>query len=142
MLTMLITPGDLYLTFCGPEAIQMGLNLLSHCDLVVIPASAASAVRPEAVGRAVGPLMLPWLMLHAGYHALSIRLAGQLPGDFSSGIYLYAFPVQQLLLQFTPNVKWTVWGFTLAATGLTVPLAIASWYGVEVRWLGKASRTT
>lgn len=107
--------------------------------LVVISALAASAVGPEAVGRAVGPLILPWLMLHAGYQALPTRVASRLPGDFSYGIYLYAFPVQQLLLQFTPNVNWTVWGFTLAATGLTLPLAIASWYWVEARWLGRGS---
>lgn len=110
--------------------------------LVAFVAVAAAATGPEAVGRAVGPLVLPWLMLHAGYHALSIRLARQLPGDFSYGIYLYAFPVQQLLLQFTPKVEWSVSGFTLAATALTLPLAIASWYWVEARWLGKVSRAT
>jgi peptidoglycan/LPS O-acetylase OafA/YrhL len=61
-----------------------------------------------------------------------------LPGDFSYGIYLYAFPVQQLLLQFTLDVRWTVSGFSLVATVLTLPLAVASWYWVEARWLGKS----
>ncbi len=35
MLTMLVTPFDSCFTFCGPDAIRLGLNLLSHCDLVV-----------------------------------------------------------------------------------------------------------
>jgi peptidoglycan/LPS O-acetylase OafA/YrhL len=85
-------------------------------------------------------LVLPWLVLQASYHALPTRLAFRLPGDFSYGIYLYAFPVQQLLLQFTPDVKWTISGFSLVATVLTLPLAVASWYWVEARWLGTTSR--
>lgn len=99
-----------------------------------------SVAGPDVIWRAVGPLVLPWLVLLASYHVLPTRLAHRLPGDFSYGIYLYAFPVQQLLLQFTPDVRWTVLGFTLAAAGLTLPLAVASWCWVEARWLGKSPR--
>jgi peptidoglycan/LPS O-acetylase OafA/YrhL len=99
-----------------------------------------SVAGPDVIWRAVGPLVLPWLVLHASYHVLPTRLALRLPGDFSYGIYLYAFPVQQLLLQFTPDVKWTISGFSLAVTVLTLPLAVASWYWVEARWLGTTSR--
>jgi peptidoglycan/LPS O-acetylase OafA/YrhL len=109
---------------------------------VALSASAMvfSVVGPEAIGRAVGPLVLPWLMLQASHHRLPTELARRLPGDFSYGIYLYAFPVQQLLLQFTPDMRWTVSGFSLVATVLTLPLAVASWYWVEARWLGKSPR--
>lgn len=110
--------------------------------LVVASAVVAAFVGPEAVGRAVVPLVLPWLVLHASYHVLPTRLALRLPGDFSYGIYLYAFPVQQLLLQFTPDVRWTVSGFSLVATVLTLPLAVASWYWVEARWLRQSSPAT
>ncbi|MBB3996848.1 acyltransferase family protein [Aureimonas pseudogalii] len=56
-------------------------------------------------------------------------------GDFSYGIYIYAWPVQQA-------IWWsgqTPWQNGLIATAIVVPLSIASWYAIErpaLRWRG------
>lgn len=52
MVTLLFTPMEAYSTFCGVEAIRLGLDLLRQCDLVVawglnrqfLPALARSGV--------------------------------------------------------------------------------------------------
>ena len=50
--------------------------------------------------------------------------------DLSYGIYLYAFPVQQLLVCWRP-AGWNSITFTLATIGLTIPCALGSWYFIE-----------
>lgn len=50
--------------------------------------------------------------------------------DFSYGIYIYAFPVQQILAQI--GLQSTgVWIYSLIAAILTLPFAVASYYLVE-----------
>jgi peptidoglycan/LPS O-acetylase OafA/YrhL len=50
--------------------------------------------------------------------------------DLSYGIYIYAFPVQQLLSQLGVQGAG-VWVYSLAATGLTLPLAFTSYFLIE-----------
>lgn len=50
--------------------------------------------------------------------------------DVSYGVYIYAFAFQQLLAVFGAHV-WGLAAFSLAATALTVPTAIASWLWIE-----------
>ncbi len=57
-------------------------------------------------------------------HALLTKL-----GDMSYGVYIYAFPVQQSLIQVFP--EWRLGAHLLAATALTFMLAWVSWHGVE-----------
>ena len=55
-------------------------------------------------------------------------------GDFSYGLYLYAFPIQQLLVSyFRPNLN----AETLALSAFVIAggCAVLSWHGVEKRWL-------
>ena len=51
-------------------------------------------------------------------------------GDFSYGMYLYAFPVQQTLASFG-GATWPLPGFMAASFGATLACAIASWHAVE-----------
>lgn len=50
-------------------------------------------------------------------------------GDYSYGIYLYAFPIQQLIAWFIPTV--TALPMAVLAFGGTLPLAILSWHWIE-----------
>lgn len=54
-------------------------------------------------------------------------------GDFSYGLYIYSFPVQQIMAQILPNSKW----YINFATSLAITLAISafSWHFVEKRAL-------
>jgi peptidoglycan/LPS O-acetylase OafA/YrhL len=60
-------------------------------------------------------------------------------GDFSYGTYLYAFVVQQLIVQALGH---TVRPFTLflLATPPSIIMGILSWYGVERWFLGARRR--
>jgi peptidoglycan/LPS O-acetylase OafA/YrhL len=77
------------------------------------------------------PLMV-YPVLWLGAH-LPLQRVGT-KNDYSYGIYIYAFPVQQLFAIWRLNR----WGY-LAYLGLvvlgTVPLALASWWGIEKRAL-------
>jgi peptidoglycan/LPS O-acetylase OafA/YrhL len=86
---------------------------------------------PVFLQRLLGPLLLPWLMMHIAYLRPLASLGRKLPGDFSYGLYLYGFPIQQLLMQFFPSENWSVFGVTAASTAATLPFAVASWYWVE-----------
>ncbi|UHQ56913.1 MULTISPECIES: hypothetical protein [Microbulbifer] len=55
-------------------------------------------------------------------------------GDVSYGVYIYAWPVQQIIAQFFPGLN--PYTHTLVATPLVFGLAYASWNLVEKPALG------
>lgn len=72
-------------------------------------------------------LTVPYMVLCFGRMSLPvIRRAGRF-GDLSFGLYLYAFPVQQLVLAFLPGAAFPV----LLCTAITAGLAFLSWHLVE-----------
>ena len=54
-------------------------------------------------------------------------------GDYSYGMYIYAFPVQQSVAALIPNVS--VWQMTGIAFVVTMALSILSWHFVEKKCL-------
>lgn len=73
-----------------------------------------------------------YLVLYAAYGLPLVRW--QLHADYSYGLYLYAFLVQQVLARLVPGID--VLTMTVAATVITLILAAASWHLVEKRALG------
>lgn len=75
-----------------------------------------------------GFFILPFLVLAFGL--ARSRLLGALGRyDYSYGIYIYAFPIQQTFAKFYPGMPL---GYYLLATGLvTVLLAAMSWHFIE-----------
>jgi peptidoglycan/LPS O-acetylase OafA/YrhL len=69
-----------------------------------------------------------WLGMHLPLHRIGAK------NDYSYGVYIYAFPVQVLLLIWGV----TKWGY-VAYLGLTllgtIPFAVASWWLIEKRAL-------
>ncbi len=52
-------------------------------------------------------------------------------GDFSYGTYLYAFPIQQLIVRYTAGSGLTPFGLFLGSTPVVLVLAVLSWFFVE-----------
>jgi len=86
----------------------------------------------EAISLVLGPYGL--LCLAQGLGGL-----GRLPGDFSYGVYVYAFPCQQMLAALLGKhlQPWSFFGLSLL---LVLPLGVASWFWVERPALAWASR--
>ena len=64
-------------------------------------------------------------------------------GDYSYGVYIYAFPVQQTIVALVPGIS--VAQLVIAGTLATLVLASLSWYLIEsraLRWKGSAVRVT
>ncbi len=69
-----------------------------------------------------------WLGLHLPFRSVGAK------NDYSYGIYIYGWPVAQLLIMWhLPRFGSEI--FLLMTLGFTVPLAIASWWLVERRSL-------
>ena len=85
--------------------------------------------------------LLPFLIIYLAYiPSGAIRNFNRL-GDYSYGIYIYAFPVQQSVELLWPNIS--VFRMMGISFGFTLLLAILSWHLVEKRFLQfKARRHT
>ena len=50
-------------------------------------------------------------------------------GDMSYGTYIYAFPIQQMLIAMIPGVS--PWQLTMLTIVAVLPIAFASWHIIE-----------
>lgn len=50
-------------------------------------------------------------------------------GDYSYGIYIFAYPIQQTLVSFNPGLQPLA--LIVASLGVTLPLAVISWHLIE-----------
>ncbi|QZH57944.1 acyltransferase [Mycolicibacterium farcinogenes] len=96
--------------------------LVALCVLLVV----AAGLLPNY--RVFAALPLAYAVVVSG--ALLKRFRPQLRNDISYGIYIYGWPVQQLLAMI--GLAWLPPGvFFVVATAVTIPLAAASWFLVE-----------
>jgi len=91
-------------------------------------ALAASAVDQRAFG-VVYVLALPYIMLCLAYLPRGRVLAFNRLGDYSYGVYVYAYPTQQTLMHLVPTLG--VAGLFVASMAVTLVLAVLSWHFVE-----------
>lgn len=102
-------------------------HALLWCTGVAVLATFAWYINLRYFAMLIG---VSWLTIFIGQMSTPIlRRAGRF-GDFSYGIYLFAFPVQQtVILFFYPAMGF--YGSMLLALGITVACAALSWYWVE-----------
>ena len=76
---------------------------------------------------------MPYLILYLAYIPKGVIRQFNKLGDYSYGIYIYAFPIQQSVLYLNPNLSF---GMYIAYSALgTLAMAIFSWHVVEKRCL-------
>lgn len=80
----------------------------------------------------------PYLTIYAAYLPIPYLSTFGRAGDFSYGIYIYHYPVQQALIQVTTNTLLlpALFGLSFA---VTFALAYLSWHAVEKRALAAKS---
>ena len=78
--------------------------------------------------RIVAALPIAYVLLSVGAIIKHERL--RLRNDISYGVYIYAFPMQQVLATFGAYVLGVPWFAVLSAV-VTFPLAVASWFLIE-----------
>ena len=108
---------------------QLRRRVPAHGALVVAAAAVVvlSATLVPADYRLVGALPLAYVVVVGG--ALAKHSLVQVRHDLSYGTYIYAYPVQQLVIGTVPGVR-PLPLFALSVAG-TLPLAAASWWWVE-----------
>lgn len=93
----------------------------------------AAGFTSETLLYAATPIPLTYLLLHIG-STWRTQIAAK--EDASFGLYIYGYPVQQLLAMLGLGALVPVWGFALVSMALTFPLALASWRYVEKPAMG------
>jgi peptidoglycan/LPS O-acetylase OafA/YrhL len=131
-----------------PElALLFGLGSVTFVWRSVVPLWLPAALagimlyawNPLGIGRGpVATLILAYTVLVLAYHPWLRWRAFNRVGDYSYGLYVYAFPVQQTIASRVPNLSP---GELFALSFLaTLVLAAASWHALEKPALGLRSR--
>jgi peptidoglycan/LPS O-acetylase OafA/YrhL len=110
--------------------------------LGLLGAVALVAIDPWGAGRGVLlPPLLAYAVLVVAYHPRLRWRAFNRLGDYSYGLYIFSFPIQQILISRlgAPMVSSPL-GLFAVAFPLTLALAAVSWHVVEQPALGLKSR--
>ena len=101
--------------------------------LLALAGVGVAAWAGPSVFRPVLLLLLPWLVIALAHLPCRPLLRFNRLGDYSYGVYLYAFPIQHGLAVLNPG--WGPWANMLATLPPTLLLAVLSWRFVESRAL-------
>lgn len=75
-------------------------------------------------------LVLPYVVIAVGQSRWPVFSNAGRWGDFSYGIYLWAFPIQQFIV-YLAGPNYAGWRNVMLATPLVVGMAVISWYLIE-----------
>ena len=83
-------------------------------------------------------LCLPYCLFYLAYVPKGPLLQLNRVGDYSYGIYIYAFPVQQSLLALFPAIA--IWKLNYLAMAISLLFAVLSWHWIEKPMLQQRGR--
>ena len=122
-------------------ALYFGIGVLLYLNRDNVPLDYRIALLAFALGflsfgehwfQYVFPPALIYLIFYLAYNTRPLS-TDAVVGDISYGIYIYAWPVQQIVAQSFPTQ--TPYFNMVAASLIVVPLAWLSWHGIEKRML-------
>lgn len=123
--------GHLGMFFCAGALLRAAPALTSPAGAACIVAGAAALLALDEFTLALW-LAVPLATVLVGRASWPLLRAVGRRGDYSYGVYLYAWPVQQLVTQaFGPQAPWPL--LLLVALAITAVCAWLSWHLVE-RW--------
>jgi peptidoglycan/LPS O-acetylase OafA/YrhL len=115
------------------DSIPRSRRLAIGCGLVLI---VATQIPPGFV--ALLPIAGVYLLFYAAFPPGAVEATKGRP-DFSYGVYLYSFPIQQLIVSWIHGIG--PWLLSALAIPLTLIAAVFSWYVVERPMLSLRAKT-
>jgi len=111
--------------FCGACIGFFKLERFLNWIVIAVAATLLIAFKQFAYA----PFLLPIVIIGLGIRKVTKSFQWTIKTDYSYGIYIYAFPVQQALADLNPPMSWeTYLGLTVL---LTTTLAALSWHLIE-----------
>jgi peptidoglycan/LPS O-acetylase OafA/YrhL len=104
---------------------RIPVNLISCLVLAIGSAAAYSS----PVFREVFLIFISFLVFYVGFKTLKFMYFYNIFGDYSYGIYIYAFPMEQLGAYLLPGISPI--GVIMLAGPATIAASIASWHWIE-----------
>ena len=129
-LVLLFALGSLASVWRKSIPVSLAIAAVALMLLIVNPADLARS--------ALFAPLLAYIVLVAAYHPRLVWPAFNRVGDYSYGVYVYSFPIQQTLVQRVPGIEPAPL-FALALA-LTLVVAVFSWHWLEQPALGLKSR--
>ncbi len=125
-----------YLFFAGSSIFILGdkIPVLFKAVPALLAALVVAAVDPRSLF-VVYMIVLPLLVLNLAYAPGRVLLQFNKLGDYSYGVYIYAFPIQQALIYLKPGIS--LGALILYTSVLTLGASILSWRLVEKPALGR-----
>ena len=125
------SPARLWLMFCSGAVLYLVREriVLSALLLLALTAIVALCAGHNLAFGIAYALILPYAMLCAAYLPTGRILGYNRLGDYSYGVYIYAFPVQQCVMHLWPGRSPI--GLFCISMGATLALAVVSWHVVE-----------
>jgi len=123
----------LFFMFFAGAALFVSRNrvLLSTPLFLFGVAASLIAVANQQFFFVVCTLSLPYLVIYLAYANSGTARRYNTVGDYSYGIYIYAFPVQQSLAALVPGIS--AFAMMFASLTATLGLAALSWHFIEHR---------
>lgn len=125
-----------YMFFSGAAfyVLKEKITLSAPVFWLFVIALAASALIDKDAFFVIYELTIAYILLYIAYiPSGNIRIYNE-TGDYSYGIYIYAFPVQQSVASLIPGVS--VLSMLWISAAITLLLAALSWHLIERRALG------
>lgn len=128
------SPPDLRLKFmffvgASCQVYKHQINLVASGALLAAAALAASWMLKPLYFPTVFMAAMPYLLLYLAFvPGGPVRQYNKL-GDYSYGVYIYAFPVQQMLMATHPGLS--PWCLLLTSCLVTLGLSALSWHCIE-----------
>ena len=123
-------------TFFWAGAVFFKFDLVRHLSTTAVVLAVTGLLCLEAFPPLLGIaqwVLLPVIVLAFGFAFSPLLLKLTATGDYSYGIYIYAFPIEQTVVHLLPGMP--IGRYMLLCTALTYAAAILSWHLVEKRAL-------
>jgi len=89
-----------------------------------------SLTMQDTTGKLLSDIALPYIIMYIGFAKLPLLSRFSKYGDFSYGMYLYAFPMQQLTF-YMLGAHYRFITLVIVSFMLTLACAVTSWYCIE-----------